>query len=69
MKALEIILMSNLIGLVAFGFVHFIILDWLFHDKPAEYKIMKYWAGKVTIALTVLAFGSAVIMLTIILFQ
>lgn len=65
-----IILIGAIAGasLIAIGFLHFIFVDWLFKDKP-YYEKLKYWIGKVTIALTIIFFQMGVIALTILLTQ
>lgn len=62
MNTLTLILKISGFTLLAFGFVHFLILDKLFMGKPG-YLTMKYWVGKITLALTIIFFGAGVVIL------
>lgn len=59
MKTLYLIGWISGIALLALGFVHILILDKIFKDKP-NYIKMKWWVGKITVALSIIFFGSGV---------
>lgn len=68
METLQLIGWISGIALVAFGFVHLIILEKIFQGKPS-YLRMKWWVGKITLGLTIIFFGSGLTMLVIFFFS
>jgi hypothetical protein len=68
MKILHLIGWISGLALLALGFIHIIILDKIFRDKPG-YLNMKWWVGKLTLALTIIFFSCGVIILTKFLIQ
>lgn len=62
MKALHLIGMISGIALFCFGAIHLFLLEKLFYGKP-NYLMMKKWAGKITLALTIIFFGTGVLIM------
>jgi len=62
MKAIELILLVSGITLIAFGFIHIFILDRIYFGKPSYLK-MKWLVDKITLALTIIFFGSGLALL------
>lgn len=50
---IENLIIISGIALVSFGFVHYVLLDWLFPYPNAARAKMKKWAGITTISLTI----------------
>jgi hypothetical protein len=65
---IKLILLVSGLTLIAFGFVHILLLDKLFLGK-SNYLRMKWWVGKITLGLTIIFFASGVIMLINVLFN
>lgn len=56
------------ITLLFLGFVHIILLEKLFINKPYYFKF-KYWIGKITVALTIVFFSCGLMILIKFLIQ
>lgn len=50
---IENLIIISGIALVSFGFVHYVLLDWLFPTPGTARTKMKKWAGITTISLTI----------------